>query len=706
MFELSVACKYLIPRWRQLSVSIISIVSILVIALVVWLIVVFFSVKDGLENSWIEKLIALTAPIRITPTEKYYNSYYYLVDSFSSKSEYSLKSLREKLDVEASDPYDPDVDEELPVTWQPPDRDADGSVKDLVKLAYFTAAELPEAHQVKVSDFEMTAANLRLRMLRTIVKENHDAVSNVNQTEQFIDQAAYIGTYDADTPAIAKTLVPLSSEDLHNIIRMEASYNRADKAPGTNHEEEKGLLRKRLKRLFDSVSITALKSPPQGWVIPRAMLSKHIDLAACIILKNGQISGILIPQTLAGLPSLLRRYKDEGFVVERADVSIGNGIVKARTGNNGYETLSPSVEVKIEAGALIDASLIRSSLDNAEGLSSIRFHIRLPLQGTFIEGEVGFGQLEVAAAHVEDSDRPQSFAIKASNGSKIITSDDAVDGEHIIIPRSFKEGGVLAGDRGYLSYQSATPSSVQEQRIPVYVAGFYDPGIMPIGGKFILTGHHVADAIRSAQNHDEALFSNGFNMRFDNLSDVQAIKTALISAYQKKGVDAYWNVETYQEYEFTKDLIQQLQSEKNLFGLISMVIIIVACSNIISMLIILVNDKKVEIGILRSMGASSWSIATIFGLCGMVMGAFGSIIGIAAAVLTLNNLDFLVGWLGRMQGHALFNPLFYGNTLPNTISWEALGFVVMATALVSLLAGIVPAVKASLLSPSSILRSE
>ena len=60
MYELSVARKYLIPRWRQLSVSIISLISILVIALVVWLIVVFFSVKDGLENGWIEKLVALT----------------------------------------------------------------------------------------------------------------------------------------------------------------------------------------------------------------------------------------------------------------------------------------------------------------------------------------------------------------------------------------------------------------------------------------------------------------------------------------------------------------------------------------------------------------------------------------------------------------------------------------------------------------------
>ncbi|MBT3579060.1 MAG: hypothetical protein HN501_03615, partial [Waddliaceae bacterium] len=47
MFEFSVAYKYLIPRRRQLSVSIITIISTLVISVVVWLILVFFSVTTG-----------------------------------------------------------------------------------------------------------------------------------------------------------------------------------------------------------------------------------------------------------------------------------------------------------------------------------------------------------------------------------------------------------------------------------------------------------------------------------------------------------------------------------------------------------------------------------------------------------------------------------------------------------------------------------
>ncbi|KIC76363.1 hypothetical protein DB41_GH00010 [Neochlamydia sp. TUME1] len=131
-----------------------------------------------------------------------------------------------------------------------------------------------------------------------------------------------------------------------------------------------------------------------------------------------------------------------------------------------------------------------------------------------------------------------------------------------------------------------------------------------------------------------------------------------------------------------------------------------ACSNVISMLIILVNDKKLEIGILRSMGASSASIASIFGFCGMTMGLAGSVIGIGAALLTLRHLELLVTFLSRLQGHEAFNPLYYGDSLPNEVSMEALLYVISFTALISLFSGLVPAVKASLLRPSTILRAE
>src|SRR5262245_18004573 len=117
MFEFAVARKYLVPRVRQLSVSIISLISVLVIATVVWLSIVFFSAQEGIEKSWTEKMVALTSPIRLTPTGAYYKSYYYLIDTFATSSNYAYKSLREKLASSTSDPYDPNVDPTLPVDF-------------------------------------------------------------------------------------------------------------------------------------------------------------------------------------------------------------------------------------------------------------------------------------------------------------------------------------------------------------------------------------------------------------------------------------------------------------------------------------------------------------------------------------------------------------------------------------------------------------
>ena len=155
----------------------------------------------------------------------------------------------------------------------------------------------------------------------------------------------------------------------------------------------------------------------------------------------------------------------------------------------------------------------------------------------------------------------------------------------MLLPKSFREAGILIGDQGFLSYFAPTTSSLQEQRIPIYVAGFFDHGVIPIGGKFVMVNPDLTSLIRSAYEQNDQS-SAGINLRFDRLNQAEKVKELLVDDFKKRGIEPYWKVETYQEYDFTKDLIQQLESEKNLFTLISVVIIIVACSNIISMLIL------------------------------------------------------------------------------------------------------------------------
>lgn len=720
MFELSVACKYLIPRWRQLSVSIISIVSILVIALVVWLIVVFFSVKNGLENSWIDKIVALTAPVRITPTEKYYQSYYYLADTVSSESNYTAKSIGEKQHSSMTDPYDPNVDEEIPLSWPQQDLDSQNSLKDPVKEAFSIAVSLKGLKNLKVTDFEVTMAHLHLRLLR----HSLTATSKSNQqSQQFMEHSAYIGSFDADTKTLATTLLPVTPADLNNLLSMQeiSSDNIQEENSNEIHRLSQEKLHARLKQFFNAIDVTTLKTPSthwhQGWRVPLSLFAHDSHFSVVAIIKNNEIARIIIPSDIKTIPLIIHQFDQEHVNAISSEVIIKDRQLTIETSQGVSKELSSWIPIVLESGAVLKAAIIKDSIQEAKRAGQIHFLIHAKIQNNILHGEVELASLEIADATINDHEAIALMARPAPLGKGITMPKElslrefsgggnSSLGESVLLPRVFQDAGALIGDHGYLSYYSPTPTTIQEQRIPIVVAGFYDPGIMSIGGKYILASKELTSLIRSSHNQEDVLASNGINVRFDNLDDASRVKNELLTAFAKQGISSYWNVQTFEEYDFAKDLIQQLHSEKNLFSLISLIVIIVACSNIISMLIILVNDKKLEIGILRSMGATSWSIAIIFGVCGMVMGTLGSLIGTGAAILTLHYVNELVALISQLQGHELFNPVFYGSVLPSEISFEALSFVIITTAGISLIAGIVPALKASMLRPSAILRAE
>jgi lipoprotein-releasing system permease protein len=690
MFELSVASKYLLPRWRQLSVSIISLISILVIALVVWLIVVFFSVTDGLEKTWTRKLTALTAPIRITPTDAYYRSYYYQVDTVSFASNYASKTIKEKLEASQTDPYDPTLDTEIPVFWSLPDKDPQDRLKDIVKLAYGAIHAIPD---IRPQDFELTMSHIDLKLIRSVLPNQRFS------TEATISYPAYVGNFQSDHPHLNDTLLPLRHQDVQNVLHL-LNYQFDPSVEEPNPSQAPPLVfKQRLKTFFEGVNITSLSLPSQGWTLPLSFLKQETEWEAYAIHKNGHILRLIIPVTVgqknAVQASLNQQHLD--YLTGRLKIQ-KTGLTFTTVDNQ--TAITASIPLILMGSLNFPVEVIASSIEQAHRLEDVLFQGRFTIQGKTLTGLIPYRGLDIGAFTLLQETSP--FWVYYESG-RFILPHDAINGHAVLLPKSFKDAGVFVGDHGYLTYIMPTTSALLEQRLPIYVAGFYDPGIIPIGGKFILTDSDVLALIRPPQQ--EKGNTNGINVHFTDLERADQIKAELVQAFKKLGIERYWNIETYREYEFTKEIMQELHSQKSLFTLIAVVIIIVACSNIISMLIILVNDKKTEIGILRSMGASSTSIGLIFGIAGALIGIAGSVIGIIAAVATLHYLHFLMGLIGQWQGHAMFSSSFYGEKLPHELSYEALGFVIISTLLVSLLAGIVPAIKACLVRPSAILKA-
>jgi lipoprotein-releasing system permease protein len=660
MFELSVAIKYLTPRWRQLSVSIISLISILVIALVVWLVVVFFSVTNGLTNSWIDKMIALTAPVRVTPTEAYYNSHYHNVDGVSANSNYQTKTLREKLAYEGQHPYDPSTDEALPSEWATPEVDKDGNPVDLVKEVFAAVRHIaPKYHYPTASIFEIGTGQLKLYIEKA--------------GRSVIEQTVYLGSYDSQNSLLIQSILPIRHEDFANIHR--SAYRSHDDSLITHYLEK-------TEDFAKAATLVSAQLPNSLLYLPHSLFDTPTKFNAIGLYKDSMLTKILIPTSEAS-NDVIKRHS-MGYEAKSGLLTISKEGASFPEGT--------AVDRRTPAYLLHDKNF---SVNSTNG----EFEVALNVQGVPVERRVPLTAIS-PVKYEPTTDNPLWFEYALPVASSY--------GNAVLLPKSYRDAGVMVGDLGTIGYSIPTASAIQEQRVPIYIAGFYDPGIIPAGGKFVIADEDLVSEVRSAQGQDEVHIppTTGINIRLPHRDDADAFKSDLLQSLQEKGISKYWKVETFQEFDFARDLLKQLGSEKRLFSLLAGIIIIVACSNIISMLIILVNDKKKEIGILRSMGASSFSIMLIFGTCGVVMGVAGSLLGTLAAAITLQHLQGLVDVISWFQGYEMFNPVFYGDKLPSKISVEAFTFVVTATGLISLFAGVIPAVKACLLKPSATLRSE
>ncbi len=152
-------------------------------------------------------------------------------------------------------------------------------------------------------------------------------------------------------------------------------------------------------------------------------------------------------------------------------------------------------------------------------------------------------------------------------------------------------------------------------------------------------------------------------------------------------------------------MLQQFQSDKLLFTLIGIVILMMAMSNIISLLLFLVHDKKREIGILTAMGASKRSISLIFAFAGTMIGSIGSLMGIAATSLTLHFIHPIVDSLRFLQANNAFQLEMFSGSYPTQLSGDALLLVLILTPILSCLAALIPAWKASHVQPFHTLKT-
>ncbi|HUL36469.1 MAG TPA: lipoprotein-releasing ABC transporter permease subunit [Thermodesulfobacteriota bacterium] len=185
--------------------------------------------------------------------------------------------------------------------------------------------------------------------------------------------------------------------------------------------------------------------------------------------------------------------------------------------------------------------------------------------------------------------------------------------------------------------------------------------------------------------------------------DIYRVKEIGKEIRQKLGFP-FW---TKDWMEMNRNLFSALKLEKIAMFIILVLIVLVAAFNIISTLIMVVMEKHKDIAILKSMGAPSKGILKIFVIEGGVIGVIGTIFGAILGIGAAFNLEKITGFVENLFGFKILSSdVYYIDKLPSQVNPMDVVMIVATAILISLLATLYPAWRASKLDPAEALRYE
>ncbi len=250
-------------------------------------------------------------------------------------------------------------------------------------------------------------------------------------------------------------------------------------------------------------------------------------------------------------------------------------------------------------------------------------------------------------------------------------------------------------------------------KVVVYVpkASFSLVGVVPRLKQFTVTGIfktgyqfdssyaliNISDAAALLQMGNAV---SGLQLKLDDLFNAEAVSEVLNSVLPP-------SLNTFTWVNQNANFFQALAMEKIMMFFILVLIVAVAAFNMLASLVMLVTDKEAEIAILRTMGMPSKMILHIFVIQGMVIGLIGTLIGVVLGIIVSLNVT---AWTNALQN--LFNiqflnsSVYYINFLPSSLHVADVLVISAIAILLSFLATLYPAYRASKINPAEALRYE
>jgi len=243
---------------------------------------------------------------------------------------------------------------------------------------------------------------------------------------------------------------------------------------------------------------------------------------------------------------------------------------------------------------------------------------------------------------------------------------------------------------------SASIIGIQPRFKRFTVSGIFDAGINEYDNNLAFIHLDQAQKLYSMRG-----LVSGIRLKVDDLFQAKEITNKVVKDLDNT---RYYGVDWTQK---KANFIKALNLEKQMIGIILSLIIAVAAFNIVSMMVMVVTDKKADIAILRTIGMTPQRIVRVFFYQGLTIGVVGIVVGVILGIVLSLNIESVVSSIESMLGFQFFpKDVFYINRFPSEIHLTDVIKVAIGAFILVILASIYPAKRAGKIEISKVLNHE
>ena len=260
---------------------------------------------------------------------------------------------------------------------------------------------------------------------------------------------------------------------------------------------------------------------------------------------------------------------------------------------------------------------------------------------------------------------------------------------------------VLPGDDVTVTFPTAgSPPRIHRDFFTI--VDFYESKMSEYDSKFAFVPIETLQKLRGMMDPSTGRsYVNAISIKLKPGRDMNAVRDRLRAAFAPQ----YYSIDTWRDNQGA--LLAAVHMETAILNVLLFLIICVAGFGILAIFFMIVVEKTRDIGILKSLGASSTGVMSIFLGYGLLLGLVGSGVGLVMGLLFVHYINEIADILGRLTGRPVFDPdIYYFYKIPAIVDPFTVAWIVGGAMTIAVLAGILPALRAARLHPVEALRYE